>query len=332
MKKAIWFIILGTILLAACTSGKKRLKVDVADVQVPPVVIHRYDLDLFNRSQPDLKAHLQSLQSRYSFFLGGDLNDSVNLARIDAYLSSPVNLDFYVAIGEKYQSLKTLEQQLTEAFRHVKYYFPDFRLPEVYTFISGGDYQQPVQYVDSVLLIGLDNYLGTEYKPYTSDGVPLYRIQRMSADYTLPDCMGAVAGEICRSSDPGNTLLDYFIEAGKRIYLKDAFIPELPDRLKIGYSEEQYNWIVRNEKHVWTVILTNKMLYSSEYKLIRMFLSDGPFTSDFTQESPPRMGEWIGWQIVSGYMENHPEISMSQLLDERDAQKILTQSGYKPGL
>ncbi len=332
MKKAIWYIILGSILLSACSSGKKRLNVDVAEVPFHPVVIHRYDLDLFNQSQPDLKTHLQSLQSRYPFFLEGDLNDSVKLARMDSYLSSRVNRDFYLAIREKYPSLESLEQQLTEAFRHVRYYFPDFRPPGVYSFISGGDYQQPVQYVDSVLLIGLDNYLGAEYKPYTSDGVPLYRIQRMSAEYMLPDCMEALARELYLPTEPGNTLLDYFIEAGKRIYLKDAFVPDLEDRFKIGYSVEQYNWIIRNEKHVWTVILTNKMLYASEYKLIRMFLSDGPFTSDFTQESPPRMGEWIGWQIVSGYMENHPEITISQLLEERDAQKILSQSGYKPGL
>lgn len=332
MSRLIWFLLIVATLISGCSSGKKRLKVDVSGISVEQVVIHRYDLDLFNRVHPDLIDHLNSLQPRYSFFLGTDLNDSARLAQMDSYLSSQVNLDFLLAVRERLSSLKALEQNLTEVFRYIRYYFPDFRQPQVYSYISGGDYLRPVQYVDTVLLIGLDSYLGADYEPYTSDGVPRYRIQRMTPEFIIPDCMNAMAEVIYPPSEPGNTLLDYFIEAGKRLYLADAFAPDLPDRFKIGYSEEQYNWMVRNEKHIWAAILSNKMLYASESRLVRMFLSDGPFTADFTQESPPRMGQWIGWQIVSGYMEGHPEISMEQLLNEKDSQKILTKSGYKPGL
>ena len=58
--------------------------------------------------------------------------------------------------------------------------------------------------------------------------------------------------------------------------------------------------------------------------------SNEALTAAFGKESPPRLGEWIGWQIVKSYMNNHPEITLQQLLHKNDSQEILIQSGYKP--
>ncbi|MCX6287479.1 MAG: gliding motility lipoprotein GldB, partial [Bacteroidetes bacterium] len=116
----------------------------------------------------------------------------------------------------------------------------------------------------------------------------------------------------------------------KRLYLQDAILPATPDRLKIGYTQEQYNWIKKNEVQVWGTIIENHMLYSNDGRIIRVFTSDGPFTAEFSKTSPPLLGNWIGWQIVKQYMERNPDISIEQLLKEKDSQKILAGSKYKP--
>jgi uncharacterized protein YjaZ len=107
-------------------------------------------------------------------------------------------------------------------------------------------------------------------------------------------------------------------------------IPSTADRLKIGYSEAQYNWILKNEQHVWAAIIENRLLYTTDGQLIRAFMADGPFTAEFSRESPARLGEWIGWQIVRRYMANNDAVSLAALMAEKDAQKILTLSRYKP--
>jgi uncharacterized protein YjaZ len=61
-----------------------------------------------------------------------------------------------------------------------------------------------------------------------------------------------------------------------------------------------------------------------------MFLADGPYTMEFSKDSPPRLGEWIGLQIIRSYMQKNPEITLQMMMQETDAQKILTLSGYKP--
>jgi len=59
-------------------------------------------------------------------------------------------------------------------------------------------------------------------------------------------------------------------------------------------------------------------------------LNDGPFTSGFAKESPSRVGKWLGWQIIRAYMENN-ELGLEAMFAEKDSQKILQLSKYKPG-
>lgn len=273
---------------------------------------------------------LGALKPAYRFFLDTDLGDPAKLLEMKAYLESPRNIGFHKAVDSLYRQIPGLEKEITLAFRHYLYYYPGFKIPRVYTYISGGDYDYPVQFADSVLLIGLDNYLGKGFKPYVADGLPAYRVACMTPEHIIPDCMKVVGRITYPEQLPGNTLLEQMTEAGKRLLFLDAMIPQTEDHLKIGYSKEQYDWIVKNESHVWAAIIENRLLYTTDGKVIRSFMADGPFTGEFSKDAPARLGEWLGWQIVRKYFEQHREVTLQQVMTERDAQKILSLSGYKP--
>jgi len=329
MKKIPVFAAVVILILMGC-GPKNRLNVDVSAVIMPGIIIHRYDLDLFRIDRSDLRQQLEKLKPEYRFFLGTDLGDPGRLNEMKSYLENPRNIDFAAAVAKKYPDLRKIEQDLTEAFRHYRYYYPQAQIPRVYSYISGGDYEYPVQFADTVMLIGLDNYLGKNFTGYTSDQLPEYRLERTSPDHIVPDCMRVFANFTTPTPLSGNTLLDRMVEAGKRLYFIDAMIPGIDDRFKVGYSPAQYEWIRKNEAHVWAAIIENRMLYATGGQTIRIFMADGPFTAEFSGVSPARMGEWIGWQIVKKYMANHHEVTLSQLMGETDSQKILTLSKYKP--
>jgi hypothetical protein len=331
MKKIgfVLFSILGFI-FPSCNWHKDRLKVDISGIKIPQVTIYRYDQDLFKIPVNDLKNGLVAIKSRYPFFLDTDLDDSAKINEMAGYLINPRNVDFYKAVQEKFHDLTTIEKDLTEAFQHMKYYFPEMAIPRVYSYISGGDYENPVRFADSVIIIALDSYLGNDFKPYLSDGVALYKAQRMTPDHIVADCLSSIIEKIAPPSMSANTFLDQVVDAGKRLYLLDALLPEISGNLKIDYTPEQFSWVSKNETHIWSAIIENRMLYSSDGQTLRLFFADGPFTAAFGKESPPRLGEWIGWQIVKSYMNNHPEIDLKQLLQKNNAQEILIQSGYKP--
>ena len=66
-------------------------------------------------------------------------------------------------------------------------------------------------------------------------------------------------------------------------------------------------------------------------KLIPRFISPAPFSKFYLEidnESPGRVGAWIGWQIVRSYMKNN-EVSLPQLL-HTSAKEIFEKSKYKP--
>ena len=59
-------------------------------------------------------------------------------------------------------------------------------------------------------------------------------------------------------------------------------------------------------------------------------MNDAPFTAPVSQDSPGRLGTWLGWQIVDSYMKKNQNIGLKNLMDENNYQKILEESGFKP--
>jgi uncharacterized protein YjaZ len=127
-----------------------------------------------------------------------------------------------------------------------------------------------------------------------------------------------------------NRLLEQMIYRGKVMYLLSVLFAEDEPWEVMGYTREQWQWCVKYERAIWNRLIERKDLFRSEQRVISSYLNDGPFTSEISQDSPGRLGTWVGWRIVESYMEHHEQISMQQLMQENDAQHILEDSYYKP--
>jgi len=219
---------------------------------------------------------------------------------------------------------------LTTAYKHIKYYYPENNIPTVYSYISGLDYEYPIKFLDDVMIIALDMYLGADYEPYIKIGLPSYKTKWMSKELIVVDCIKEIALQKINFGKDNKTLLDKMIYQGKILYFIDAMMPDEPDTLKIKYSEKQLEWCEKNESNIWSYFIENKLLYSTNNSVINKFIVEGPFTSIFSKESPARTSDFIGWGIVKKYMNNNKEITLKELMDETDSQEILSKSRYKP--
>ncbi|MFM6953872.1 MAG: gliding motility lipoprotein GldB, partial [Sphingobacteriaceae bacterium] len=105
-----------------------------------------------------------------------------------------------------------------------------------------------------------------------------------------------------------------------------------PDSLLIGYTDTQSNWCKTYEADIWAYFIDEKLIFESDYPKIQKFLTDAPFTPGLGEnnQSAPKLGVWVGWQIVKKYMDKHPELAPKDLLVLHDAQQLLKDSGYKP--
>jgi hypothetical protein len=277
-----------------------------------------------------LNAELEKLQPLYPMFLAGDLNDSLNLQRINDYISDTLLIAVYNDCINDYPDLSELEGELTEAFRYFKYYFPEKKLPDVFTYVSGFDYEYPIQYFDDHLMIALDMYLGADYLRYKKLGLANYILRRFSRDYIVRDCMFVMAQTQFDRKHESQSLLDKMFIEGKKLWLTKMMMPELPETILFDYTEQQLDWAKKGEATVWAFLIENEMLYTTEMQPVQKFIGDGPFTSYFGADSPPRLGVYIGFRILDSYMNRNKDITPQRLMSNQNAQEILNRSGYKP--
>lgn len=327
----LFLLISIALLFASCNnSSHKGPKVDSSNITEVDIGIHRYGKALFESDTNDFFNEIRSIQDEYSLFLGNNIEDPAVLSPLYEYVTDTQLIAISKKTMEIYPDLDSEENQLSEAFSRYHYYFSEEKIPTVYTFISDLHHENSVIVNDSIVVIALDVYLGEDYIKYRSLGLPYYRIRCMTPDNLTINVMKAMYVNNIAPRYKQKTLLERMIAGGKLLYYLDAVLPDVPDSLKICYTSQQMNWIEENKANVWAFLVENKLFYTADYKIQTKLIEDGPFTSGFSNNSPSRMGIWLGWQIVRSYMDKHPKISLHELIRNSDSQEIFNQSRYKP--
>lgn len=317
MKKYFFLPLLSVFIVLSCDK-KSKIEKEVEEIPVK-IVVDRFEKAFFETNPKELP----KLKQQYPFFFPVGNDDAIWIEK----MQHPQWRELYNEVEKKYSNFDTETSQIEELFKHIKYYFPKTRIPKVYTIISEMDYQNKVIYANDMLVISLELYLGKDHRFYE---FPEYLKQNFEQSQILPDIVSSFfRGKISPPSD--NTFLSQMVYAGKELYIKDLLLPEYSDADRMGYKPEQITWCQENESYMWRYFIEKKLLYDTDQKLIPRFINPAPFSKFYLEidnESPGRVGSWIGWQIVRSFMENN-EVSLEQLL-QMDAKEIFERSKYKP--
>lgn len=315
--RKITFVIALTLALISCDN---KSKVEKAVEAIPlEIMVERFDKLFFETPAQDLN----KLKKEFPYFFPSGNDDSVWLNK----MKNPLWRELYTEVQKKYSNFEPVQKELETLFKHIKYYFPKTKTPKVITVISEMDYNNKVIYADSLLIISLELYLGKDHKFYQ---FPNYLKQNFEQKQILPDVVSSFSiQKIPPVSD--NNLLGQMIYFGKQLVLKDHLLPDYSDADKMGYMPEQVKWCQENESYMWRYFIENELLYNNDQKLNNRFINPAPFSKFYLEidnESPGRVGSWIGWQIVRSFMKNN-EVSLEELL-KMNAKEIFEKSKYKP--
>lgn len=304
----------------AFISCDKRSKEEKAVEAIPvEIKVVRFDKLFFETPPQDLG----KLKLDFPFFFPKGNDDRVWLEK----MQNPLWRELYTEVQKKYANFGAVQKELEVLFKNIKYNFPETKTPKVITVISEMDYNKKVIYTDSLVIISLELYLGKEHKFYQ---FPKYLEQNFEQNQILPDVVSAFSIQKIAPVNDKN-LLSQMIYFGKQLYLKDVLLPEYNDADKMGYTPEQIKWCEENESYMWRYFIENEMLYSDDQKLANRFINPAPFSKFYLEidnESPGRVGAWLGWQIVRSYVKNN-EVSVDQVL-KTNAKEIFEKSKYKP--
>ncbi len=326
--------ILSAILFPSCRNNS--YETDISGVELE-LEIQRFELDLF-------EVNLDSIAESVDYFYGqyGDFFDLFNFRIIQiggarqvtypdylkSFLTDYLNMQVYLECIRKFPDLKVQEEQLTDAFKRYQVHFPGRETPRIISFISR--FNQSIVSADGILGIGLDNYLGAENEFYIRLGIHQYQIDNMYPGKIPSDCMMGWGMTEFEYKDSVDNVLSNMIYHGKMAFFTKMMLPEEADSVIMGFSAAEMNFCRNNESTMWEYLVENKMLFETERMNILKFTGSGPFTRDFTPESPARASVWLGWGIVEEYMRRNQEITLEDLMMDIDFQKILTLSRYNP--
>lgn len=310
------------LVIATLVSCDKKSKVEKAVEAIPvELKVDRFDKAFFESSPNDLAR----LKAEYPFFFPDNgTPDSVWIEK----MQNKDWRDLYNAVEKKYPDFNKQTTEIEELFKHFKYYYPQTVMPKIYTVIGNMDYNTKAIYANDKLIIALELYIGKDSKFYT---FPEYLKQNFEERQMMPDIVTSFSlSKIPPSTDM--TLMGEMIYYGKQLYLKDQMLPEYTDAEKIGYKPEQIAWCEENESYIWRYFIEKELLYSTDSKLPGRFTNLAPFSKFYLEidnESPGRVGQWIGWQIVRSFMENNDKVKMQDML-KMDARELFEKSKYKP--
>ena len=299
-------------------SKKDKIQEKVQAIPVN-IKVDRFDQAFFETPVKDLP----KLKQQYPAFFPVGVADTVWTNK----MQNPMWQELYSEVQKKFSDFTPQKEGIENLFQHIKYYYPKTKTPKIVTLIQEMDPEYKVIYADSLVLISLELYLGKNHKFYE---FPEYQKQSFEASQILPDIVQEFS--LGKVKPPAQKdLLSLMIYAGKKLYLKDALLPDLSDEVKINYTKEQLQYCEENQASMWRFFIEQNLLYSTDPKLSGQFINPAPFSkfglvSD--NDTPGRIGAWFGWQIVRSFMDNNKMTLQQMLL--LDAKDLFQESQYKP--
>jgi len=222
-----------------------------------------------------------------------------------------------------------LRKEFQAAFTNMRYYYPDFPLPRIQTIITG--LESDLFATDSVVYVSLDYFLGPGAK-FRPNNMYEYMLRRYTRDFIVPSVMllTGVDSRINKINPEDKTVLAEMIAYGKAYYFAKRMLPCAADSLLIGYSAREMEGSLKFENLIWSRLVQDEVLYSTSHLVKQKFLAERPKTIEVGEECPGRIAQWVGWRIVSAYMDTHADVTLPELMAITDSQGLFRASGYKP--
>lgn len=317
MKNAGFLLVLLLIFNACKESNQIEKEISKVDIDFK---VERFDLEFAGAKSEDLP----KLKADYPFLFSERIPDSVWVERINDSLQKELSHE----VEKTYDNFDDVYEDIESLFQHLKYYDKTFKVPRIITVTSDVDYRNKTIVTDTIVLISLDTYLGTDHHFY--EGIQRFLTSNMKRSQIVSDLAANYSEGYIFQNKP-KTLLDDMVYFGKQLYFKDKMIPFKSDAEKIGYSEEQIDWAQANESEIWRYFIERELLFSTDNSLAGRFIADAPFSKFYLEldsESPDKIGQYLGWQIVRSYMKNNDVPFMEML--QKDADEIFNKSKFKP--
>ena len=341
-------IVFSIILLSgfACTNNKKIPNTSAIKIDI---TVNRFETDFFALDTLNIDNSMQQLYTKYpAFYVDYFQNILASSPQPDsiiknAQLFSNAYKNVYLESKSMYANFTPVVDEITQGFKLLKYYFPNYQLPnKIVTYLGPWDamFMLSTKNIGSSIFrdenlmgIGLQLFLGNNHEVYKQPAIqqlyPDFISRKFDKKYIAANTMKVLIDDIYPDKSLGMMLIEQMIEAGKRLYVLQATLPNVPDSITTGYTQQQLEVCQKNEANIWSFFVVNNLLFVNDFNLTKDYMNDAPNTTALGTESPGFIGQFVGWQIVKKWMQKNTNATLQQLLDKK-AKEIFEEAKYKP--
>lgn len=335
MKYTLYAFILVFTLLQACKKNK-RFYVDPEAVNIEMDVV-RFDQLLEKDDTVNMQKRTDFLSGKYPEFFRLYTSQVIKIGspqrpdfeeNLKKYITDSIYCQVFDSVTVSFKNTDEMDATLRDGFKRYHYFFPDRAIPHVYYMISG--FNESIVTCRDILAISLEDYLGSNHTFYKWLALYDYLKINMYPKKIPSDALWAWLQTEFPFRGARENLLSHMVQDGKILFALQQFLPEEPLNRILSYSEKELQWCEANEPAMWTYLIEQKHLFSKDELVIKKYTDQAPFTQFFGQESAPRAGSYVGFKIVSSFMENNKDVTLEQMMKLQNAQMVLEKSGYKP--
>lgn len=312
---------MGIFLLCACSSNSYEVDLDEVPLNVTFVNLDSLSVHA-NWSERDklfmeLKKKDEALFNfAYSYALEIPLtSDSGFRNGIDRFYDNPYIAALEKTLQERTKWRQETSVELLNGFKRLSFFLPKWKQPKQVYFINSR-FAASAYCTDQSIAIGQERYLGAKNRliqQLPSSQFYGWIKEAMEPNFVSPDAL-LVWISTHGLEETTENYASEMIRWGKMLFLAHICLPELPESDIVRYSKKDYEWANNSVKSFWQYLVDEELLFKTDEETRMNLLHEGPFTIGLPQESPDRMGRFMGYVIVKQYMENN-DISPKELMN-----------------
>ena len=310
----------------SCSTHPYTIPVDeIEDVKVARFdsLVLQYVAEKDSLKRQELIANVGDFWGIYNYHLLG-LKDAPDFYNgLSSFMNDTVVAKIYNDAMSQYADMSNLEQQLSLISARYRVLFPQSAPLTFQSHISA--LNLPIATLDSLISFSVDCYMGADYPLYPRR-YNMYELPYRTQESLLPD-IGEV---LLRNKMPARqaTLLDAMVYEGVIACLLSALLDDASSASVMRYTPEQEKWCLENELLIWQKIIEQSHLFTTDKIIINKYIQPAPFTATLTQDSPGRVGRWIGWRIVQEYVKEQGLTMKELAVDTEHSVEVLRLSNY----
>lgn len=292
-----------------------RYKVDTDEVEIS-LKFHNADSILSTRKEPlllDERRRLKAMDKDvYGYLFGYCYHvpvqpDTLYVQSMQRVFNDPYvkALEQEMAIHLKSTRIKH-QQKLLNTFKCMKVLLPKVPQPKHVIWMNSA-FTSSIFCSEQSIAIGMERYLGASSKSIQQ--LPENQFFQWIKDGMEPRFLprDAVVGWLNTHAIEENnaTLSEAMIRWGKLLFVTQKLMQEEDLSIVLRYSRKDLDWALASEWAVWKYLIDEQLLYDRREDTRQSLLHEGPFTRGLPQESPDRLGQFLGYRIVAQYVEDH---------------------------